>query len=79
VIRNLAAEGMTMILVTHEMAFAADVSNRVGFMSEGVMAEIGVAADVIHRPQNPFTAGRVPGIAQFQRVLTPRSGIRKNR
>jgi polar amino acid transport system ATP-binding protein len=53
VIRNLAAEGMTMILVTHEMAFAADVSNRVGFMSEGVMAEIGAAADVIRKPQNP--------------------------
>jgi polar amino acid transport system ATP-binding protein len=42
-----------MILVTHEMAFAADVSTRVGFMSEGVMAEIGAAADVIRRPQNP--------------------------
>jgi polar amino acid transport system ATP-binding protein len=53
VIRNLASEGMTMILVTHEMAFAADVSTRVGFMSEGVMAEIGAAADVIRRPQNP--------------------------
>ena len=53
VVRNLASEGMTMILVTHEMAFAADVSNRVGFMSEGVMAEIGAAADVIRKPQNP--------------------------
>jgi polar amino acid transport system ATP-binding protein len=53
VIRNLASEGMTMILVTHEMAFAADVSNRVGFMSEGVLAEIGAAADVIRNPQNP--------------------------
>ena len=53
VIRSLAAEGMTMVLVTHEMAFAADVSNRVGFMNDGVMAEIGPAADVIHRPQNP--------------------------
>jgi polar amino acid transport system ATP-binding protein len=53
VIGHLAAEGMTMILVTHEMAFAADVSHRIGFMSEGVMAEIGPAADVIHRPQNP--------------------------
>jgi polar amino acid transport system ATP-binding protein len=52
VIRNLAAEGMTMILVTHEMAFAADVSNRVGFMCEGVMAEIGAAEDVIRKPQN---------------------------
>ena len=53
VIRDLASEGMTMILVTHEMAFAADVSNRVGFMSEGVLAEIGAADDVIRKPQNP--------------------------
>jgi ABC-type polar amino acid transport system ATPase subunit len=56
VIRNLASEGMTMVLVTHEMAFAADVSNRVGFMSEGVLAEIGAAADVIRNPQNPRLA-----------------------
>jgi len=53
VIRNLASEGMTMILVTHEMAFAADVSNRVGFMSEGILAEIGAAEDVIRKPRNP--------------------------
>ncbi|QCI69354.1 amino acid ABC transporter ATP-binding protein [Phreatobacter stygius] len=56
VIRNLAAEGMTMILVTHEMAFAADVSNRVGFMNEGVMAEIGSPDDVIRKPRNPRLA-----------------------
>ena len=53
VVRGLAAEGMTMILVTHEMAFAADVSHRVGFMSEGVLAEIGPAGDIFHRPQHP--------------------------
>jgi polar amino acid transport system ATP-binding protein len=53
VIRALARDGMTMIMVTHEMAFAADVSNRVGFMNDGVMAEIGPAQTVIHQPQNP--------------------------
>jgi polar amino acid transport system ATP-binding protein len=53
VIRALARDGMTMIMVTHEMAFAADVSNRVGFMNDGVMAEIGPADSVIHKPQNP--------------------------
>jgi len=53
VIRDLAAEGMTMVLVTHEIAFAADVSDRVGFMNEGVMAEIGAPDEVIRRPQNP--------------------------
>ena len=52
VIRDLAADGMTMVLVTHEIAFAADVSDRVGFMNEGVMAEIGSPEEVIRRPQN---------------------------
>jgi polar amino acid transport system ATP-binding protein len=52
VIRSLAAEGMTMVLVTHEMAFAADVSNRVGFMNDGVMAEIGTPDEIIRKPRS---------------------------
>jgi polar amino acid transport system ATP-binding protein len=52
VIRNLAAEGMTMVLVTHEMAFAADVSTRVGFMNDGVMAEVGTADEIIRKPKS---------------------------
>ncbi|WP_426434418.1 amino acid ABC transporter ATP-binding protein [Bradyrhizobium genosp. P] len=52
VIRNLAAEGMTMVLVTHEMAFAADVSSRVGFMNDGVMAEVGTAEEIIRQPKS---------------------------
>ena len=53
VVGNLAADGMTMIIVTHEIAFAADVSSRVGFMSDGVLAEIGSAQDVIDRSRDP--------------------------
>ena len=52
VIRNLAAEGMTMILVTHEIAFAADVSTRVGFMNDGVMADLGSPDDIIRKPRS---------------------------
>jgi len=52
VIRKLAAEGMTMILVTHEIAFAADVSSRVGFMNDGVMADLGPPDDIIRRPHS---------------------------
>jgi octopine/nopaline transport system ATP-binding protein len=52
VIRSLAADGTTMILVTHEMAFAADVSNRVGFMNDGVMAEIGTPDEIIRQPRS---------------------------
>ncbi|MBP1843333.1 polar amino acid transport system ATP-binding protein [Rhizobium petrolearium] len=53
VIRRLAEEGMTMAIVTHEMAFAADVANRVLFLDQGVIAEAGSANDVILNPQNP--------------------------
>ena len=42
VIRDLAKEGLTMVIVTHEMAFARDVSNRVIFIDQGVIAEEGV-------------------------------------
>jgi polar amino acid transport system ATP-binding protein len=52
VIRSLAAEGMTMVLVTHEMAFAADVSNRVGFMNDGIVAEIGTPDEIIRKPRS---------------------------
>lgn len=52
VIKTLAADGMTMVLVTHEMAFADEVSDRVGFMLDGVMAEIGAPDEIIHRPRN---------------------------
>jgi len=53
VIRQLADAGMTMAIVTHEMAFAAEVSNRVLFLDQGVIAESGSANDVILNPQNP--------------------------
>jgi ABC-type polar amino acid transport system ATPase subunit len=53
VIRQLADSGMTMAIVTHEMAFAADVASRVLFLDQGVIAEEGTAQDVILNPQNP--------------------------
>lgn len=51
VMQNLAADGMTMLVVTHEMAFARDVSNRVVFMTNGVIGEDGAPADVFGNPQ----------------------------
>ncbi len=53
VIRQLADAGMTMAIVTHEMAFAAEVANRVLFLDQGVIAEAGSADEVILNPQNP--------------------------
>ncbi|MGI8873209.1 MAG: amino acid ABC transporter ATP-binding protein [Egibacteraceae bacterium] len=51
VIRHLAQEGMTMIVVTHEMGFAREVANRVVFMDEGVIVEEGPPGQLMERPQ----------------------------
>lgn len=51
VMRTLAGEGLTMIIVTHEMAFARDVSNHVVFMADGVIEEEGTPADIFGNPQ----------------------------
>ncbi|MBK7611408.1 MAG: amino acid ABC transporter ATP-binding protein [Actinomycetales bacterium] len=53
--RELAETGMTMIVVTHEMAFARDVADRVVFMDGGVVVEQGHPKDVINNPQHPRT------------------------
>lgn len=55
IMRQLAAEGMTMVVVTHEMAFARDVADRVVFMDGGVVVEEGPAEQVIGSPQHERT------------------------
>jgi polar amino acid transport system ATP-binding protein len=55
VMRDLAREGMTMMVVTHEMAFARDVADRVVFMDGGVVVEEGTPADVLGAPKHPRT------------------------
>jgi ABC-type polar amino acid transport system ATPase subunit len=55
VMTALAGEGMTMIVVTHEMGFAADVGDRVVFMDDGVIVEEGSAKDVIESPKEERT------------------------
>ncbi|MEM5500241.1 MULTISPECIES: amino acid ABC transporter ATP-binding protein [Ahrensia] len=54
-LKMLADDGMTMILVTHEMSFARDVSDRVAFFHKGVMAEIGPPEQIFGDPQNEET------------------------
>jgi polar amino acid transport system ATP-binding protein len=51
IMRDLAAAGMTMVVVTHEMGFARDVADRVVFMDGGVVVEEGPAEQVIGAPQ----------------------------
>ncbi len=55
VVRELAAEGMTMVIATHEMAFARDVANRVCFLDAGVILEQGPPDAIFHNPQEPRT------------------------
>ena len=55
VIRDLAKEGLTMVIVTHEMAFARDVSNRVIFIDQGVIAKDGAPAQLFGNPKNQRT------------------------
>ena len=56
VMSDLAAEGMTMVIVTHEMAFARDVADRVFFMDGGVILEQGPPAQVFSNPKEARTA-----------------------
>ena len=53
VMKELAEEGMTMVVVTHEMGFAREVGNRVLFMDEGKIVEQGTPAEVFGNPKHP--------------------------
>ena len=55
VIGKLAKDGMTCVIVTHEMAFAKKISDRVLFMDEGIIAESGTPSQIFDNPQNPRT------------------------
>ena len=55
VMQQLAKEGMTMLVVTHEMAFARDVSDRVVFMADGVICEEGTPAEIFGDPKQQLT------------------------
>ena len=55
VMKNLAKEGMTMVVVTHEMGFAKEVANRVLFMADGVILEEGTPEEIFEHPQHERT------------------------
>ena len=69
IMRNLADEGMTMIVVTHEMAFAREVADKVVFMADGVVVEEGPADQVIGAPKHERTR------AFLARVLDPTHAV----
>lgn len=55
VMKSLADEGMTMVVVTHEMGFAREVGDRILFMDEGIVVEEGTPSQIFDNPQNPRT------------------------
>lgn len=65
VIRRLAKEGLTMLIVTHEMDFARDVSTRVLYMDEGGIYEAGTPAQIFDAPQRPKTRTFINRIRRF--------------
>ena len=68
VIRGLAASGMTMLIVTHEVQFAREVADRVAVMLDGVIAELGPARQVLTTPQHQ-------GVRAFLSRSLPSDGV----
>jgi polar amino acid transport system ATP-binding protein len=66
VIAQLAREGMTMLIVTHEIGFAHEVADLVVFMSEGAIVETGPPGRLLERPENPRTRAF---LARFHRLI----------
>ena len=66
VIEQLAKDGMTMVIVTHEVAFAHEVAGLVAFMSDGVIVESGPPSQLLEHPENPRTRGF---LARFHRFM----------
>lgn len=62
VMRDLATTGMTMIVVTHELGFAREVSNRMVFMDAGQIVEAGSPEDILISPQNPRTQSFISAV-----------------
>ncbi|WP_292551929.1 amino acid ABC transporter ATP-binding protein [Methylobacter sp.] len=70
VIRRLAREGMTMAIVTHEMDFARDVSNRVLYMDEGLIYEEGTPEQIFEHPQKEKTRAFINRILSYTRRIS---------
>ena len=68
VLRDLAAEGMTMLIATHEMTFARDVAHRVCFLDEGVILEQGTPDEIFGAPREPRTQQFLQRIVQAGRL-----------
>jgi polar amino acid transport system ATP-binding protein len=79
VMRSLAADGMTMLVVTHEMAFAREVASRVVFMDDGVIVESGPPAEVFGAPREERTREFLRRVLEPTRISETEIGIHKPR
>jgi polar amino acid transport system ATP-binding protein len=68
IVRELAAEGMTMMLATHEMGFAREVASKVCFLADGVVLEEGPPEKIFSDPENPRTQGFLRRIIEAGRL-----------
>jgi polar amino acid transport system ATP-binding protein len=74
VIRDLAGQGMTMLIATHEMSFARDIANRVCFLDDGVILEQGPPDRIFSRPEHPRTRQFLQRIIEAGRLEPPTTG-----
>lgn len=75
VMKSLAESGITMIIVTHEMAFARDVSNKVIFMDGGVIEEQGSPSEIFTSPKSPRTKEIFIKVFQKLKIVSSRKNI----
>ena len=73
VIRNLAKQGMTMLIVTHGMRFAKEVSTRIFFMDQGIIYEDGTPEQIFDNPQKPNTIAFIKRIRSLHYTISGRS------
>jgi polar amino acid transport system ATP-binding protein len=78
-IRGLAQDGMTMMIVTHEMGFAYEVAEQIVFMHEGIIAARGSAQDMLLHPAHPRLAAFVDRFQELARMLGPIAAGRPSR
>jgi len=67
-VRDLKAEGVTMVIATHEMGFAREVADTVGYLHEGTLVEVGPPAQVLEEPQRPETQRFLRRLLEARRV-----------
>ncbi|MBI1379109.1 MAG: ATP-binding cassette domain-containing protein [Frankiales bacterium] len=68
VVRDLRADGMTMVIATHEMGFATQVADEVVFLCDGVIVERGAPQQVLHEPSDPLTQGFLARVHEAGRL-----------